>query len=83
MGEIFNSFFIYLKLCTYNKPPSNKHEGVKNLIVFLLGTGCRIGEALALQWSDVNFDRNFISINQAVAYIKVDGHYRHLMKRTK
>ena len=62
---------------------SSKHEGVKNLIVFLLGTGCRIGEALALQWSDVNFDRNFISINQAVAYTKVDGHYKHLMKRTK
>ncbi len=27
-----------------------KHDGIKNLIVFLLGTGCRVGEAIGLTW---------------------------------
>ena len=61
----------------------DKHSHVKYLIIFLLGTGCRIGEALALQWDDVDFEKNCLYIRQAVAYIPVDGKYTHLMKRTK
>lgn len=60
-----------------------KHDGIKNLIVFLLGTGCRVGEAIGLTWDDIDFDKNIISINHAAAYVKLDGHYRHIIKRTK
>jgi integrase len=36
------------------------------LIIFLLGTGCRIGEACALTWSDIDFKKNEISINKTI-----------------
>ena len=32
---------------------------------------------------DIDFDKNIISINHAAAYVKLDGHYRHIIKRTK
>lgn len=38
------------------------------LFTFLLGTGCRIGEALALQWEDCNFTLGIISINRTLIY---------------
>ena len=60
-----------------------KHGSIKNPIVFLLGTGCRIGEALALQWDDVDFNKGKIYIRQAVAYIPINGKYTHYMKSTK
>lgn len=38
------------------------------LFTFLLGTGCRIGEALALRWEDCNFTSGLISINHTLIY---------------
>ena len=38
------------------------------LITFILGTGCRIGEALALTWNDCDFENGFISINKSAKY---------------
>ncbi len=38
------------------------------LFSFLLGTGCRIGEALGLTWSDCDFKSNIISINHNLVY---------------
>lgn len=38
------------------------------LFSFLLGTGCRIGEALGLTWSDCDFKNNIISINHNLVY---------------
>ena len=32
-------------------------------------TGCRLGEILALQWKDVDFDTGMISVNKAVTWI--------------
>lgn len=43
------------------------------LISFILGTGCRIGEALGITWDDINFDEKYISINHQVIYKKKDG----------
>lgn len=34
----------------------------------ILFTGCRRGEALALQWKDIDFKKNTISINKSVNY---------------
>ena len=36
--------------------------------LFLLMTGCRRGEALALKWSDIDFDRKVITINKKIVY---------------
>lgn len=35
-----------------------------NLYVFLIYTGCRIGEALALTWADIDFENNHINISK-------------------
>lgn len=40
------------------------------LYVFLLYSGCRIGEALALKWSDINFEERTAYIHSTVVYIK-------------
>jgi len=36
------------------------------LLRFLLSTGCRRGEALGLQWTDVDFDRSRVTIRRAL-----------------
>ena len=46
----------------------------KQIILFLLGTGCRIGEALALRWNDIDFKTDQISINHAVTYESENNH---------
>lgn len=38
---------------------------VSNLVLFLLNTGLRIGECLALRWSDWNSDTQILSINKS------------------
>ena len=40
-------------------------------IIFLLYTGLRIGEALALTWNDIDFENRTIRVNKNVAYEKV------------
>lgn len=40
------------------------------LYVFLLGTGCRLGEALGLTWSDVDWQNRTVSIKRSLLYIK-------------
>lgn len=58
----------------------NRKYRLGELIIFLLNTGLRIGEALALRWSDVDFDRRHIKIRRNVVYAQVrngddDKHY--------
>ncbi len=43
------------------------------LITFLLGTGCRIGETLALRWQDCDFDDNLIYIKHNLSEYSIDG----------
>ena len=40
------------------------------IFTILLGTGCRIGEALGLRWEDVDFDNRIININHTLVYYK-------------
>lgn len=44
------------------------------LIAFLLGTGCRIGEALGVTWNDINLKEKYVDIDHQVIYKKKDGH---------
>ena len=41
--------------------------------VFALNSGCRIGEALALKWSDVDFAKKQFTINGTLEYIRGTG----------
>ncbi len=44
-----------------------------DLISFLAATGCRIGEALALRWNDVDLDQHTIEVRGTVLRIKGGG----------
>ncbi len=47
---------------------SDCNEDVKRLIIFLLYTGMRIGECLALSWDDIDFDGGVIDVNYTLSY---------------
>jgi integrase len=44
-----------------------------DLVRFLLGTGVRIGEALAVRWDDVDLDRATVTISQTVVRVPGQG----------
>ena len=39
-----------------------------SLLVFLFGTGCRIGEVVGIRWEDIDFEKKRISINHTLSY---------------
>lgn len=43
------------------------------MFTILLGTGCRIGEALGLRWKDLDFEKRIISINHSLVYYLANG----------
>lgn len=43
------------------------------MFTILLGTGCRIGEALGLRWRDLDFEKRVISINHSLVYYPANG----------
>ena len=38
------------------------------MFTILLGTGCRIGEALGLRWEDLDYEKRTISVNHSLTY---------------
>ena len=46
------------------------------MIKVALKTGMRCGELIGLTWSDVDFDKEEISVNHQLVYRKVDGKYK-------
>lgn len=40
------------------------------LFTVLLGTGCRIGEAISLRWDDLDFENRVISVNHGIVYYR-------------
>ena len=50
---------------------TKRHKTYKRwmpIVTFLLGTGCRVGEAVALTWKDCDFQNNIIHINHTFTY---------------
>lgn len=43
-----------------------------SLFKFLLGTGCRIGEAIGIRWEDIDFENRAININHSLVYYSTD-----------
>jgi len=48
----------------------DKFKPYEPLIVTLLGTGLRIGEALGLTWDDIDFKNEQIAVNKTLVYVK-------------
>lgn len=41
------------------------------MFTILLGTGCRIGEAVGLRWDDIDMDKRIISVNHSLVYYPI------------
>ena len=55
-----------------------------DLFIVLIGTGCRIGEALGLTFADLDFKNNNISINHSISYRpQEDGTCQHRISTPK
>lgn len=50
-----------------------ENEGLKNLFLLNLCTGCRIGELLALKAEDINYTEKYISINKTLFIGRENG----------
>ena len=50
------------------------------MFTVLLGTGCRIGEALGLRWQDVDFDNRTISVNHSLVYYPANGNNKCVLR---
>jgi integrase len=61
----------FMHYCTAKK----EHQRWVPLFTFLLGTGCRIGEAIALCWTDCDFENGLIYVNRTAAFYGTDGKY--------
>lgn len=58
----------------------------KHLLLLLLGTGMRIGEALALQWDDIDFEKGNIQVSHSLSKYGTNSNVRthHIsMPKTK
>lgn len=57
-----------------------RRNELPDIMRFLLGTGARIGEALALKWEDVDLDANAVRIDWTVSRIRGAGLVREAVK---
>ena len=46
-----------------------KDDEYKQFWIIMVGTMMRIGEAMALHWSDVNLEKNYVSITKQFHYV--------------
>lgn len=50
-----------------------RRKDLPDLIRFLLGTGCRLGEALALTWASVDFERALVHVTATLIRVPGEG----------
>lgn len=60
---------------------NNKNLLEINLYMLLLDTGIRIGEALALNWTDIDFKNKMITISKTVVYGKLQNNTKSSKSR--
>ncbi len=53
------------------------------LALFQLGSGVRIGEACALEWSDIDLEYNRVSISKSVQWSRIKGRQTRISPLTK
>ncbi|EKF51584.1 tyrosine-type recombinase/integrase [Lactococcus garvieae] len=76
-NEQLKIWFSYLESLELN----NKNLLEINLYMLLLDTGIRIGEALALNWSDIDFKNKKITISKTVVYAKLQNNTKSSKSR--
>lgn len=54
-----------------------------SMFTVLLGTGCRIGEALGLRWQDLDYDKRTISINHSLSYYQKPESNKSVLRISK
>lgn len=62
---------------------NEKWQRYEQLFIIAFGTGLRIGELLALNWTDVDFKENYIDVNKTLYYCKEDSQYRFIVQTPK
>jgi integrase len=60
-----------LALLTYDDKAVRRD--LPDLVAFMVSTGCRVGEACAIRWSDVDFDRRLVAITGTVTRVNGTG----------
>lgn len=60
---------------------SPKYKRWEPMIIFMLGTGCRIGETVGLTWDDINFNKKIITVSRNLNYKKKDGRCQFFFSR--
>jgi len=56
------------------------HADLPDMVTFMLGTGVRIGEALAVLWSQLNIETGEVEITDTIVRIKGEGLIRKITK---
>lgn len=56
------------------------YRDLPDLVFFMLATGCRIGEALAVLWSEVDFEAGTVEITSTLIRVKSEGLLRKSTK---
>ena len=54
----------------WQRPPQNRRYVNGGAIDLILNTGLRMGEALALRWSDINFEKKTLSVTKNLITVK-------------
>ena len=61
---------------TADRPGPRASRDMADIIDLMLATGARIGEVLAIRWSDIDFDGQTVDINATVKTVTGKGTYR-------
>lgn len=64
-------------LGTLDADPVAQRYDIPDLVRFMLGTGCRIGEAIAVQQDALDWDEGNVSIEANIVRVKGEGLMRH------
>ena len=56
-----------------NDDEKARRRDLPNLVVFMLATGVRIGEALAVVWSQVNWQAGTVEITSTLVRVQGEG----------
>lgn len=57
-----------------------RRRDLPDLVFFMLATGCRIGEALAVLWSQVDFEAGTVEITSTLIRVRGEGLLRKVTK---
>lgn len=52
---------------------SPKHKRWEPMIIFMLGTGCRIGETVGLTWNEINCNKKIVTVSRNLNYKKSEA----------